>query len=95
MFDFHYRLEYIHPFRDINGRVDRPLLFKECLGHNIMPFVIDEKLKMFYCRGLTEWPNEKGLPAYTCLSVQNVFKTRLDYFGIICEEWYMTEQPKK
>ncbi|MBQ2277881.1 MAG: Fic family protein, partial [Clostridia bacterium] len=80
--DFHYRFECIHPFQDGNGRVGRLLLFKECLKYNIVPFVIDEHLKMFYYRGLTEWPREEGFLMDTCLAAQDKFKVWLDYFRI-------------
>lgn len=83
--DFHYRFECIHPFQDGNGRVGRLLLFKECLKYNIVPFVIDEKLKMFYYRGLTEWPREEGFLMDTCLTAQDTFKAWLDYFRIAYE----------
>lgn len=48
LLDFHYKFECIHPFQDANGRIDRLLLFKECLKYNIVPFIIDEELKLFY-----------------------------------------------
>ena len=50
----------IHPFQDGNGRVGRLIMFKECLKYNIVPFIIEDSLKMFYYRGLKEWNNEKG-----------------------------------
>lgn len=80
--EFHYRFECIHPFQDGNGRVGRLLMFKECLKYNIVPFIIDDKLKTFYYRGLKEWKQEKGYLVDTCLAAQDQFKVYLDYFRI-------------
>ncbi len=80
--DFHVRFESIHPFQDGNGRVGRLIMFKECLKHNIVPFIITEELKLFYYRGIKEWKNEKGFLRDTCLTAQDEMKTNLDYFGV-------------
>ena len=80
--EFHYRFESIHPFQDGNGRIGRLIMFKECLKHNIVPFIIEDKIKMFYYRGLKEWNKEKGYLTDTCLSAQDTFKNYLDYFRI-------------
>lgn len=80
--DFHVRFESIHPFQDGNGRVGRLIMFKECLKHNIVPFIITEELKMFYNRGIKEWKNERGYLRDTCLTSQDAMKVSLDYFGI-------------
>ena len=72
----------IHPFQDGNGRVGRLIMFKECLKYNIVPFIIEDNLKMFYYRGLKEWDNEKGYLTDTCLTAQDKYKAQLDYFRI-------------
>lgn len=80
--DFHHEFEGIHPFQDGNGRVGRLILFKECLKYDIVPFIIDEDLKWYYYRGLSEWNRERGYLRDTCLTAQDKFKKYLDYFRI-------------
>lgn len=80
--EFHVNFERIHPFQDGNGRVGRLILFKECLKYNIVPFIIEDDLKLFYYRGLKEWDNEKGYLTDTCLTAQDRYKAYLDYFRI-------------
>lgn len=80
--EFHVAFEQIHPFQDGNGRVGRLIMFKECLKYNVVPFIIEDDLKMFYYRGLAEWKRERGYLRDTCLVAQDKFKAYLDYFGI-------------
>ena len=82
LLDFHVSFERIHPFQDGNGRVGRLILFKECLRFGIVPFIIDDRHKMFYYRGLKEWSRMPGYLRDTCLLMQDDFKAVLDYFGI-------------
>lgn len=78
--DFHFKFEQIHPFQDGNGRVGRLIMFKECLKHNIIPFIIEDEYKFFYYRGLSEYLNEKNYLLDTCLASQDKYKLILDYF---------------
>lgn len=80
--DFHVKFERIHPFQDGNGCVGRLIMFKECLKRNIVPFIIEDNLKLFYYRGLKEWDNEKGYLTDTCLTAQDKYKAYLNYFRI-------------
>ncbi len=84
--EFHVKFERIHPFQDGNGRVGRLIMFKECLKYNIVPFIIEDNLKLYYYRGLKEWSREKGYLTDTCLSAQDKYKTYLDFFRIEYEK---------
>lgn len=75
-------VQCIIPFQDENGRVGQPIMFKEYLRHNIVPFIIGKKYKLFYYRGLKEYENEKGWLLDTCLSAQDDFIKLLEFFEI-------------
>jgi len=79
---FHADFEYIHPFQDGNGRVGRLICLKECLRHNIIPFIIEDEKKAFYYRGLSRWKSEKGWLTDTCLDGQDTFKRLMDILDI-------------
>ena len=83
---FHVDFERIHPFQDGNGRIGRLIMLKECLRNNIVPFIIEDDVKMYYYRGLREWNSEKGFLTDTCLAQQDKFKKYLEYFRIEFEE---------
>lgn len=70
---FHAEFEYIHPFQDGNGRVGRLIAFKECLRHNIIPFIIEDSKKNYYYRGLSNWKSEKGYLIGTFQDGQDTF----------------------
>lgn len=80
--EFHARFEKIHPFQDGNGRVGRIIAFKECLKNNIIPFIILDKDKLFYYRGLKEYQSnrEKGYLIDTCLNAQDQYIKMIEYY---------------
>ncbi|WP_105157885.1 Fic family protein [Streptococcus suis] len=80
--DFHVQFERIHPFQDGNGRVGRLILFKECLKHGHVPFIIGDDMKFFYYLGLSKWGEQNGFLLDTCLAAQDRFKQYLEYFRI-------------
>ena len=80
--EFHAKFEKIHPFQDGNGRVGRIIAFKECLKNNIVPFIILDKDKLFYYRGLNQYQNnkEKGYLIDTCLNAQDQYTEIVKYY---------------
>ena len=80
--EFHAKFEKIHPFQDGNGRVGRIIAFKECLKNNIVPFIILDKDKLFYYRGLNQYQTgkEKGYLIDTCLNAQDQYVNMIKYF---------------
>ena len=80
--EFHAKFEKIHPFQDGNGRVGRIIAFKECLKNNIVPFIILDKDKLFYYRGLFQYQTnkEKGYLIDTCLNAQDQYIEMIKYY---------------
>lgn len=84
--DFHNKFESVHPFQDGNGRVGRLIMLRECLRLGYVPFIITDELKMYYYRGLQNWPDIKGYLMDTCLTAQDQFKLLLSKFRIPFKE---------
>ena len=76
--DFHVRFEEIFPFEDGNGRVGRLLMFKECLRHDIMPFIIDDKRRSRYLRGIKEWHDDRYELVDVVMEAQDRFEAQIE-----------------
>jgi Fic family protein len=76
--EYHCRFETIHPFQD--GKVGRLIMFRECLQNDIIPFIINERHKQFYYRGLKEFYAVTGYLLDTCLSAQDTYHEWIKYF---------------
>ena len=48
-------------------------MFRECLCHDVVPFIIDERHKQFYYRGLREFASTPGYLLDTCLLAQDIY----------------------
>ena len=75
---FHVQFERIHPFDDYNGRVGRILMVKECLRYGIDPFIIDDKRRGAYNRGIAQWDTDPEILQKVVCEAQKRFQNKLD-----------------
>lgn len=76
--DLHVRLECIRPFDDYNGRVGRLLMMKECLRYGVTPFIIDDKRRGQYIKGLAAWEIDRQPLIDTAKQAQERFEGKQD-----------------
>ena len=76
--DFHVRFEEIFPFEDGNGRVGRLIMFKECLRHGVMPFILDDKHRSQYLAGIKDWPTDRSTFIELVYAAQSRFEAQVE-----------------
>ncbi len=76
--DFHVKFEHIRPFDDGNGRVGRVLMMKECLRHGIDPFIIDDKRRGQYNKGIAGWDTNPEILRTVCQEAQARFQGQME-----------------
>jgi hypothetical protein len=76
--DFYVRFEKIHPFDDYNGRVGRLIMVKECLRHGIVPFIVDDKHRGDYNKGIKCWNTDPSVLRDVCMKAQDRFKRQIE-----------------
>ena len=89
--NFHVQFERIHPFDDYNGRVGRILMVKECLRYGIDPFIIDDKRRGAYNRGIAQWDTDPEILQKVVCEAQKRFQNKLD----TCRLMQYHRPPKK
>lgn len=80
--EFHARYEIIHPFQDGNGRTGRIILFRECLRHDISPFIIEDANRPEYLEALKAYRQNGTVTALTTLfqKEQEFYFNQCEYF---------------
>ena len=87
--DFHVRFEKIHPYEDYNGRVGRLIMMKECLRYGIDPFIIDDKHRGAYNRGITNWDVDRNQMINVALEAQKRFQGKM----VLCDLFIYARYP--
>ena len=77
--NFHVEFEMLMPFRDGNGRIGRLLMFKECLRHGIMPFVLDDKHRSSYLDGIKKWSGRRKVLTEVVEDAQERFAKEVNF----------------
>ena len=81
--EFHARYEIIHPFQDGNGRTGRIILFRECLRHDISPFIIEDANRPEYLEALKAY-RQNG----TVTELTTLFKKEQKFYFNQCEYFF-------
>lgn len=77
---FHYEFELIHPFQDGNGRVGRIIILRECLRHQVTPFIIESDRGEEYIQGLKKYSDDPSLLLKEAQLQQEVFQNIAEPF---------------
>ena len=80
--EFLVRFDKLKPFKNDNGIIGRMIAFKECLKNDIIPFIVLDKDKLFYFRGLDDYKNkkDKNYLIDTLIDAQNDYAKVIEKF---------------
>lgn len=80
--NFHVEFERVFPFQDGNGRIGRLIMFKECLRHSIMPFVLDDKRRGRYLDGIEKWGSRRKVLTTVVEEAQSRFEHQIELHAL-------------
>ncbi len=72
------RFEGLFPFEDGNGHIGRLIMFKECLCHSTMPFIINDKRRLRYLLGIKEWHDDRYEMIKVVMEAQDRFEAQIE-----------------
>jgi Fic family protein len=78
----HADYELIHPFQDGNGRTGRLILYKECVEHDVMPFIIHNENRTPYIIALKE-----AQVSGDCTKLVTLFEAEQRDYAAQCERF--------
>lgn len=58
-------------------------MFKECLRHNVMPFVLDDKRRARYLEGIRNWERDHGILVEVVLEAQSRFDAQIQLQNLL------------
>ena len=58
-------------------------MLKECLRHNVPPFIIDDKRRSAYNRGIAQWDQDKSVLTEAVRQAQARTEQRLDTIRLL------------
>lgn len=70
--------ERIRPFDEANGRIGRLIMFKECLRHDIVPFIIDDKRRSRYLESIRNWKDNPAILEEVVLEAQKRYQDQIE-----------------
>lgn len=53
------------------------IMFKECLRHDVMPFIIDDKRRTDYLEGIRQWDQDRSILTDVVLDCQAHFEAQI------------------
>jgi hypothetical protein len=93
--DFHVQFERIRPYEDCNGRIGRLIMLKECLRHDVTPFIIDDKRRTGYLDGIRFWDDDPDVLMDVCIEAQLRFEAQTALQGLMESHARLTKMMEK